>query len=534
MPFLDPLDLPVLRCLQLLKHDWIHSFMFPKDRQTKIDQLHHALSQPFLITGNFGITTQAINQPIPHSEKFELDERLKSTFAPSFSTGKLSVGFEVNQPIKTSNPMSSTTSFTSRVARDDEAGLVLGIADHVETGLTEIGSIIQVSPGCRALMMMHVHTQPFHQLVNASSPEIDIEQFRKTIAFSLHSVDVQKCPMCGITSFDGCSCKIVLPFKKHPLDLECERKNMQSYMGDNQGMAFLNVYDKGKVVFLGSYSARISCSVVKDSCFERSMAVWAMRDALESKPINVLKLGMPPSSTTPIPSNSSHDIDDLLVDPPLVSTESSANAPGYACSMVDLENLDDDIIPGTSIPKEAELPDPIVTSLPLGRIPELRCEAATATEAVEEAPRQDAPSPVRAIGLHSSVPVSCETAILPRSTVQMPINPTSETDMPCYRRVVTSSASSVASAGGIFPKIAPASGNITRSDTFADELRRRSEYRKARNRLSAQRCNEKKRLQLKQLKDDIANEAKKELTLRRKENALREENSVLKAAVNDQ
>lgn len=67
-----------------------------------------------------------------------------------------------------------------------------------------------------------------------------------------------------------------------------------------------------------------------------------------------------------------------------------------------------------------------------------------------------------------------------------------------------------------------------------DERRRKTEQRKARNRESAQRSNQKRKMRIQALKNSIAEEAKKEMSLRARQKRLMEENQYLKKNVRTQ
>lgn len=78
------------------------------------------------------------------------------------------------------------------------------------------------------------------------------------------------------------------------------------------------------------------------------------------------------------------------------------------------------------------------------------------------------------------------------------------------------------------PMAMRATGGIDKTCEEIDERRRKAELRKARNRESAQRSNQKRKMRIQALKDDIAAAASRELYLRAREKMLREENTSLR------
>lgn len=509
---LDPTLLTIQPALSLLKLDWVHDFFFSYDEPRYLQQLQQALLQPVIPSAKLLFRTHTPRHPNPLQAAHEIDDECHCLVAGSFSTGNITVGFGLEDKVRSTSDLSIDNGFSiHRFLRDDENGFYFDLCDHREEGIVEITSCTQLTPGSHSNVCLQFRREPILRLLSQldSSTDCDMNQLQDACTYSFNAFEYRPCPSCGSGRPTSCTCPPLVRRKKHPLDFETEIANMKSYGGGYHGFASLRLYDDSGCSFIGNFISESNVIMQYGAQMRALITRQALRKITEMQNLNILSLLIPNSR---------------LSDPALASKSIKA----AECLTLNRTGLGNALVPShnrtaTYLP-ETEDYDAILDTAMQSQS-ELKIEM--------EADTQSCISilPLLTDGLEkkSSPERGGEASSVTPEPMAMP------TELILPQRNVPDSHQKMQhmEARPIAPAPTFSVDLFKDSNTRNDELSllAKAEIRKHRNRISALQSNERKRQYLLKLKDDIVLFTQRESELRKKEQELRVENIQLRQSV---
>ena len=500
--FADPALRHLLPALRRLREPWIASFFNPTTEQ-HLSQLEHALRNQTL-TGTLRLSPAA-----PASD--QTAPQLTFIFAPSFSTGATTVGFDLTQRTSDAALPPAPRRSLSRAVRDDASGFFLSVSRR--PAVTEI-ALSRLTPSGRSISLTTVTNDAYEALLQCCADPPDpsaVERLANGVIGTMHGED-GLCPA-------PCA-------KLHPMDFAAERRNVECFVNGFQTIVQFKEYQRGRLTGTDWCFARMAMGVSRDGAFVRNMRHWAIQQAVSECRVTLPRLCVPgaevgdddvqgaDAGSFPLDGATragefrADDIvriisswDDTCADAlfdsnalALMSGEDGQDLPFLKDGLEDIDVRQDVTLSKSSVMSAITQPPPH-TSVPQDEVPN---------------------SPM---GAHSSSP---ESGSGPAANNHLPELAPQQSPSSAYVIEHVSARSAV--------RIAPRNPNDAER-TVTSESQRKAERRKARNRASALRSNEKKRLYLQRLKEDISAVGKREVALRERERLLREKNWQLRIAL---
>lgn len=609
------------RVFSLLRHDWVYDFFF-SSRNLELDMLEHAATKGFISTAELDISTLATGNALESA--LQVGEHHRLLLMPSFTTGSITVGFAVNEKIASSSSVVSRDRYIGRIARDDENGTCLFIAEDFNEHITEVSYYTLFSPAHREHVFSLYKAKAFRQVMKSMREHYDPGELTKAVIYYYYSTEARPCPECGAETTDAlttCTCKLPLRRKLHAMDNESEMKNLQSYTGGYCGVASVGFYNEGKSLYRANFASNSATRLTGDPDVQRRLALWALRSAFKERSISPLAFTMGPGGLGGKKAVSVLDsfllasiAESVLSEQSCKRGSSSSDTHPTSVGLLedgtrdeDQHNSADDITAPTAPLSESSNQTSVPTETHRrieqtdnsGPEPKPAALHSMPSEKATAPPFVPASQMMPFVQYMPQIPQPVQTQIVPQTPVVLPMSvgipaaseapsagPQSEQlrrDSPIGDYIATvsearsvsaahsgsSTPSDSSAAPSLVPRqmatsverrpelipLAPAPGGqraarfILPSQQMVastpgvaggvskalgeemDERRKKAEQRKARNRESAQRSNQKRKMRIQALKEDIAEAMRRETYLRAREKVLREENRTLRMTV---
>lgn len=491
-------------------------------------------------------TTSSLGVP---DHMFAVNQKIRFLMFSSFSTGNITLGFQVVQRSNTTVQPGILHPYVARSVRDDSSGLMINIADHAECQVSEITVCTQLSPGHREQAFLVLSTPILQKALHAPSKMHQQHLLQTAVLYSYYSLDMRQCPKCGSNAFIACTCTLGLTTKKHPMDFEADRSNIETFTGGFDGVSTLALYANGLENFRGNYVTKASAGLMWDHDSSIYLGGWAMRHTLRDAPVNALNLQMPLNelqSTQPDqhaliavaeieqPANDLFAAEEVQWFEEANQTGGEEEVVGEVCRLVDdLQN--------------AARREEVADQESEGNRASVRILEKESVEDSENESDKGSPTSIESFPVQPSMEnaVSSEIIATTAATTLQPFVPVQPL-IPSVLQPVRPIAVPQNRIGRpptqkrtppvfLVPLAPAASGSVIQVRTvpsaFSEDLRRREEIRKARNRASAHKSNLKKKQQVEKLKEDLRVEKEKEASLRQNERSLREDNLALRSAL---
>lgn len=500
---MDLAETSLRRVLTLLEHDWVFDFMFPRDNQ--IEQLHYAVrdanASEIPLTVSLHIWTYST---LALQDKNCLDEQQRAFFIPSFSTGQISVSFEIFECVKTRKRVNGDTIYRAKTIRNEEHGMFLRTSEP-SYGLTEVSFGLQKSPGLQERTYMVFKSSLFQGLIAKLKSGFNSDELQEAIVFSFSALENRHCQLCSSDNQFVCHCASKFYPKRHPNDHEIELKNLSSMSGEFDGSACIKRFSSGCMKFCGNYSSRTEITMTKDLTLRKMLSGWIMSNISKSTPMSLFRLGI-----TNWDINWDRDANILntkLTSAVETTEESSCMAKKYELNgLLDVE--------------EGSFMQFVLSEKDTWN----GCNNFFAMT-----------NPSQTICLMNNSTQSSVTCTRGGSEDNNHQNePFAQPTLSEYNRTL---APSLVSIGAIPESVSKtSSSSIDPSSTvfrYMTERQRRAEMQKSRNRKSAERSNKRKKKWIEEMKAEISSNKEKEKILRRQERQLRQETSALRKAVQE-
>lgn len=296
---LAPLDMEpdrqtMERIFAVLKHDWVYDFFFASQGD-ELDMLRHAATKGCVSTAEIDITT--LGNGSDTESALHVGEHHRLLIMPSFTTGNITVGFAVNEKIASSSSVVSRDKYIGRIARDDENGTCLFIAEDFNEHITEVSYYTLFSPAHREHVFSLYKAKRFREVMKQLRKHYDPGELTKAVIYYYYSTEARPCPDCGAQTADtlaNCTCKLNLRRKLHPQDDETEMKNVQKYIGGYCGVASVGFYNDGQNLYKANFASNSATRLTGDPEVQRRLAIWALCSAVKERSISPLAFTMGP------------------------------------------------------------------------------------------------------------------------------------------------------------------------------------------------------------------------------------------------
>lgn len=521
----------------LLTHDWVKSFLFPADRTAFVRQLQAALSQQSAITARVRFGTYA---PGPCATP-ALSRDLSLLCVPSFSTGGITVGFEITSCLRDTSPRAQgLPRYIARFARDDDEGVMLIVAEHARAAFTEVTCCALLSPGCRSHVFALMRARDLRAAIMplGAGPAWRARYahaLKRAVAFAYSSIDLRDCPACGSRRAPGqaaargtalCACRVAVKRKVHPLDHDTERDNMSTYTGSFVGLAWVRDVRRG-VDRRQTLMSEMFAEFTHNRDIRRNLSAWAMTHAFRSEKMRLTNYEMPAVEECSTEESACES----------ATREKKERAESGHVGAGSKVGQGDSI---TSSISNVELPPSIpefgspctptqdrkhgVEAVPCDTRPchtlppSLPATSRTQAHAERQSRRPQAEHGPGGVSVPGQVLVN-----VPTGTLLLPLSvpmhhPAQQALQPVPFRV----------QGLLSMATLPTATLTAPRNARLDAPMSKDEIRRARNRASAQRSNEKKKREVAKLKDDLDEFVRRKEVLIERESKLRDENRMLR------
>ena len=268
----------------VLRHDWVWKFFFDSDNE-ELDMLRHALRDFPPATAKRRIFTKyGIDDP---QSPFAFDERFISFFVPSFSTGDITVGFAINECLRTSGPLMQRPRYLTRVVRDDNARTQLSIHVNDEKRIVEVWFHRLHSRTCREYVFATFSLPLFHialQTLKHNPPLL------RALLYSYTAAETRSCPDCQRPwNSNYCECSPVLRKKLHPRDAEADTHRVALFCGGYKATGTVQLWKAGMPTARARFSAGAVGILTHDAVRAKQLADWALNVAALRKIVSPIR-----------------------------------------------------------------------------------------------------------------------------------------------------------------------------------------------------------------------------------------------------
>lgn len=287
---MEPSKASMERILAPLQQEWVRNFILSGKTTTYLDQLRYAISHSQRALADFSVET--IADLDSKSSSYSLHESYNLMFISSFTTGGLTLGFEIARSTNHA-PLDEPHYFVAKVIRDDGNGVLLSVYEDHNRHVTRIAFSAHLSPGCREHGLIYIDALQFRTIVSSFPHGYDHTAFIKGLRYCLYSLETRACPICGSHSSATCGCKLLYRPKKHPMDDESDYFNLITHAGLYEGMAQVSKYSGGQQTFLSNFICRTNVSCSWDSDVSEALSNLALCDAAQQQIVLPTNLVMP-------------------------------------------------------------------------------------------------------------------------------------------------------------------------------------------------------------------------------------------------
>lgn len=528
--------------LALLKYDWVFDFLFSDHSESLSNVL---LNNPIYLGAKLSITP---SQPALLARKGAPGCSL--IFIPTLVRGSITAGFEItNFNRQKSLFLNLASRNISTMVRDDHSNVMLAITKHPNHKLIEVLYSIQYSPGVRQHSVHLFRQHDFYEMLTNFSTRFDESAASDALVFHCSHFGWRQCPQCATFQSHICGCNINLTLKQGIQDIGREIENMTLHTGSYTGYSeeALFVQPNTDALISNTFAADVHVEVLHDAIERDSLAKWAMCKLLSDNPINVLRMS--------IPERASITRNDL------VSHTTSAQNTSFSVDLADssiselFQVVDDDILKNVKTQRHDRIVQQAVRvhneygSLPAMIDNFVPKQSSCDSEQNDVFGEQCSLADTHLQATQHTVDLSAVTECSSNIFKQLDIDclTTEQTMEEGVTRGQLYKGTHEHEHQGIEAKtkrmtirrqtvisraipIAPAIGAGVDIEERIHCNQRRLEVRKARNRVSAQRSNFKKKIAFQKLKDDLVDICEREAGLRKRELELRMENRRLKMA----
>lgn len=528
----------------LTQSRWVSQFLFTPQPI----HIPHLLSPTLLQTAflcNF--TSTRVHPPTLHPHPSDPSHALHShlLFAPVITADHLTVGVGIVDGLSnlgtpwllTSFPHSVPLRLTFRFARDNQSRRFLFVNDIPDEDITIIYFSHHISPTRCNAFSASFRRSALHSAIAESSGHIDIPRILPALLFVIEDHLQRRCPICTATS-SSCTCVLPTLNPSHPYDSAYVRRAFSQTFGHFQGVSarVLNQYPHSSVasqqVNLGSH---VSLNPFIDYDIMHKLRIWGVQGTIRNN------MGDPRHSSLSDQSFSSdHREHPNCLEPPVISQietpRRKANSNGTLEELLQIVDDKQKARKGVT-KKRMRAPENQEQSLIWKRTDVLDVMPRKHSEQTEEQTQSSGSE----VGNNRLVPQSSQLGG-DLSVTQVTGNweqdkQVESSPSKIVRTQPRASVTNIRAAESRNPRaipIVPIGSLYDDTEDVSEILRRmKRDERKIRNRESAHRSNKRMKARKDALEKEILKEKNRAAVLRSIEIQLRQENLLLRRAVNE-